>query len=578
MTPSAMHESHVDVAANSELALPSRPVGQETPSVVQEGGGDRVSVRSFDNKHDEQSKPGLQGVDLARQSSRETKSGRATPTSTYAEFAFDFDPQELLQFEQELLELSQDTGLPASGDAPADHKHVTTAAFPRNRDDKAGVEFDEIVSADVARQRERVAVIRGESKAFRDAFIAEFNGVSASSKLRALRAAGLFNRALRRKQWDPSLGADYPNRLLALYKAKVPQAQQGDMDRMIGTLEFHALLGTTPQELEALIAEGHVRQPYAVAFMVLYVFLHGFGLANAVAMYMAGEGQQYEADKYQNGIDSAVVTTLIAGLGGAFGGIAAANGQLVTEYERPFVVKDRKSIDLAEHWTGKLADWLSFTGFSIGHPSVDAHFRGSTNASALANGKGGSALASTLLAGLIKGKGPSWMAHMDPQLLNASTPAQRRKVLQMMQDLRKSRPEAIAATLEAAGTGYKKTVGVPGPRAQTQAVLHVFAVAVSLSVFFVPNFWAMNEEQSFRFKIAGGILLGLLWGPFHKFARLTLGEIEAQATSKAAKPVPTDVIEGKLKALQKEFEAIQAQRARQTQSSSSTVVVDMPVD
>jgi hypothetical protein len=308
------------------------------------------------------------------------------------------------------------------------------------------------------------------------------------------------------------------------------------------------------------------------------VFLHGFGLANAVAMYMAGEGQKYEADKYQNGIDSAVVTTLIAGLGGAFGGIAAANGQLVSEYERPIVVKDRKSIDLEKHWTGKLMDWLSFTGFSIGHPSVDAHFRGSTNASALANAKGASALASTLLAGLIKGKGPSWIAHMDPQLLNASTPAQRRKVLQMMQDLRKSRPQAIAATLKATATGYKKTLGVPGPRAQTQAVLHVFAVAVSLSVFFVPNFWAMNEEQSFRFKIAGGILLGLLWGPFHKFARLTLGEIEAQATSKAAKPVPTDVIEGKLKALQKEFEAIQAQQARQTQSSSSTVAVDMPVD
>ena len=138
--------------------------------------------------------------------------------------------------------------------------------------------------------------------------------------------------------------------------------------------------------------------------------------------------------------------------------------------------------------------------------------------------------------------------------------------------------ELLPESLEAAGTGYKKTVGLPGARAHAQTVLHVYAVAVSLAVFFVPNFWTMNEEEAFRFKIAGGVLLGLLWGPFHKFARLTLGEIEAQAVSKAAKPVPTDLIETKLKRAQQEFEAQLARQARQTQSSSSTVAVDLPVD
>ena len=551
-TKSGPNGSQRGVAASGAPVLPPQPVVNEVSSVTQEGGAESLSARV-------DSRQGAHG------DQRETKSARATPTSTYAELEPDFDPQDMLLFEQELLELSHEIG---SEGHRGDGKSLASATSPRQEE---GVEILDVPSADVARQRE---LIRQNN----EAFIAEFDGISDSSRLRALRASALFNRALQRHNlWNPSLGLDYPNRLLALYKARVPQALQGDMDRMIGTLEFHALLGTTPEELAALIDEGHARQPSAMAFMVLFVFLHGFGAANAVAMGMAGEGRKYEADKYQNGIDSAVATTLIAGLGGAFGGIAAANGQLVSEYERPIVVKDGKSVDLAEHWTGKLMDWLSFTGFSIGHPSVDAYFRGSTNASAIANGKGMSALASTLLAGLIKGKGPLWLAQMDPQLLNASTPAQRRKVIQMMQDLRKKRQQAVAATLEAAGTGYKKTVGLPGARAHAQAVLHVYAVAVSLAVFFVPNFWTMNEEEAFRFKIAGGVLLGLLWGPFHKFARLTLGEIEAQAVSKAAKPVPTDLIETKLKRAQQEFEAQLARQARQTQSSSSTVAVDLPL-
>ena len=98
---------------------------------------------------------------------------------------------------------------------------------------------------------------------------------------------------------------------------------------------------------------------------------------------------------------------------------------------------------------------------------------------------------------------------------------------------------------------------------------------MSLFVFFVPTFWPMNEEEAFRFKIAGGVLLGLLWGPFHKFGRVSLAAVEGQAVRQAAQPARSDIVAAKLQRFEREYTELLAQRESR---AASDAAVDLPVD
>lgn len=356
-------------------------------------------------------------------------------------------------------------------------------------------------------------------------------------------------------------------KLLQLYKKNVDPRLHSEVDRMLKTLAFYVKEGVSSEQLQALLDRTETWQSGRVWGQGLTVFTTGFFLLGAYQYINAlhDDALVISSDPARADIEKFVWGCLIAGFGGVLGSNVIGKGGLAPGYFTPLAFgsdgkayKDGKANDFTSTWRGKLTEYISFWGFSVGHSIVEAMFKDQPkDVVGKAAAKWASACAATLVTCLTKQYLPRLMLARDSMLLDASTPAKRQAIRALLDKPRTQEAcTDLGDYLSAFGRGLKASIGMPSAPELVRAVLHSLSVGVALSPMLAAK---THPEHGYELAMAGSVFIGLYWGVGSRVARATIDQIKQAGVQEAAR------------AQAKSLAAAEAERARESKHTVADV-------
>ncbi len=311
-----------------------------------------------------------------------------------------------------------------------------------------------------------------------------------------------------------------------LYHKHVPSPLSCNKGRKEKTLALFKGLGVKPKELEAFLEQTKNWQSGRVWGQGLTVFTAGFFLMSAFNYANATHGFKFSGDPEVNKLASFLMSCVIAGCGGVFGSNIITKGGLEPKYFDTKWKKDSKLVPYLDTVRGKLVEYSSFWGFSVGHSLVEVAFKNREDPVAKAAAKWASACAATFMTCLHKQMMPPLLLLRDPMLLDASTPQKEQAVSALIAEMRKENPTPVSDYMKQWGRGLKATLGIPSTTQLVRALIHTFMVVIALSGMLASQ---SSSNHAYELAIAGSVAIGLIWGAGSRASRAAIQEIEQNA-------------------------------------------------
>ena len=337
------------------------------------------------------------------------------------------------------------------------------------------------------------------------------------------------------------LADEEASQLEALYMSKVPFPLNSDKARRKETLSLLKELGIRPQELGGLLEQTETWQSGRIWGAGLTVFSGGFFMMSAFNYANAAHGFKFSHDPEVNKLASFLMGCVIAGAGGVFGSNIIAKGGLDPKYFDARAMKDNKLVPSIDTRRGKLVEYSSFWGFSVGHALVEVMFKNRHDPAAKAAAKWASACAATLVTCLHKQMVPRMFLHRDPMLLDASTSQKKAAITALVTEMRKEKAAPLGDYMKQWGRGFKANLGIPSTTQLVRALVHTVMVFIALAGMLASQ---SSSSHQYELAVAGSVAIGLIWGAAFRASRAAIEEIEQGAVQRTQAPSVTAVSAG----------------------------------